>query len=286
MSIRHMSAVWESAPVTGTDLLVLLALADFAGADGSSWPSIATLAKRARASEPTVRRSVRALAQKGLIEVEHRPGYSSRYVVLPVSEPLPEPAPEPPTPATDATPINLIPLSSVTPPERGPLSQLRHPYQSDTPVIAVTPEPKELTHLASERDSDVGGHLSSPNADESRDDVERLCQHLADRVEANGSKRPTIGKEWRDAARLMLDRDGRTEQQIHAAIDWCQDDGFWRANVRSMPTLRKQYDQLRLKAQWQREQRQPRTNGTDDNIRALLNGHQTPQLLAIEGSSS
>ena len=82
-----------------------------------------------------------------------------------------------------------------------------------------------------------------------RGDVTRICSHLADSIEANGSKRPNITKDWRDAARLMLDRDGRTEQQVHTAIDWCQSDEFWRSNVLSMPTLRKQYDKLRLQAQ-------------------------------------
>lgn len=89
-----------------------------------------------------------------------------------------------------------------------------------------------------------------------REDVERLCIHLADRIEGNGSKRPTITQRWRDAARLMLDKDGRTEDQVHAAIDWCQDDEFWRTNILSMPTLRKQYDRLRLAAQ--REQQRSR----------------------------
>lgn len=82
-----------------------------------------------------------------------------------------------------------------------------------------------------------------------REDVERLCTHLADRVERNGSKRPTITRAWRDAARLMLDRDDRTEDQVHRAIDFCQDDPFWMANVLSMPKLRQQYDRLRLLAQ-------------------------------------
>jgi len=81
-----------------------------------------------------------------------------------------------------------------------------------------------------------------------RADVERLCAHLADRIEANGSKRPAITKRWRDSARLMLDRDGRTEQQVTTAIDWCQDSEFWRSNILSMPKLREKYDQLRLQA--------------------------------------
>jgi hypothetical protein len=82
-----------------------------------------------------------------------------------------------------------------------------------------------------------------------RDDVERVCEYLADWVVKNGSKRPTVTKKWRDAARLMLDRDGRTEEQVHKAIDWCQNDEFWRKNIMSMPKLREQFDRLRLAAQ-------------------------------------
>lgn len=82
-----------------------------------------------------------------------------------------------------------------------------------------------------------------------RPDVDRLCTLLADLVEANGSKRPTITKRWTDACRLMLDTDGRTEAQAEKAIRWCQADEFWRANVLSMPTLRDKFDQLRLAAQ-------------------------------------
>ncbi len=79
-------------------------------------------------------------------------------------------------------------------------------------------------------------------------DVERLCNRLADRIEANGSKRPEINKGWRDAARLMLDRDKRTEEQVARCIDWCQSDEFWRGNVLSMPKLREKYDQMRIQS--------------------------------------
>ncbi len=91
-------------------------------------------------------------------------------------------------------------------------------------------------------------HRRSLPAKPPRDDVDRLCDHLADRIEGNGSRRPAITQGWRDAARLLLDRDGRTETQVHTCIDWCQDDEFWRANILSMPKLRKQYEQLRLQA--------------------------------------
>jgi hypothetical protein len=97
-----------------------------------------------------------------------------------------------------------------------------------------------------------------------RGDVERLCAHLASRVEANGCKRPAVTAKWRDACRLMLDKDGRTEEQVHAAIDWCQDSEFWRANILSMPKLREKYDQLRMQAM-----RRPARNGADRNMEII-----------------
>lgn len=93
-----------------------------------------------------------------------------------------------------------------------------------------------------------------------RPDVDRLCDLLADEIEANGANRPTIGKKWHDAARLMLDRDGRTEAQVAAAIRWCQSDEFWRTNILSMPKLREQYERLRLAAE---RSRAPTTRRND-----------------------
>lgn len=85
------------------------------------------------------------------------------------------------------------------------------------------------------------------DASSSRDDVERLCQHLLTRVQENGAKRARVTKAWRDAARLLLDSDGYTEQQVAWLIDKATADEFWRANILSMPKLREKADQLRVK---------------------------------------
>ena len=121
--------------------------------------------------------------------------------------------------------------------------------------VASTPTRPDPTRPSISNEIEEG-HLptaAAPTAEappeSAREDVERICRHLADRIEGNGSKRPPIKQSWRDAARLMLDRDGRTEADVHAAIDWCQNDGFWRGNVMSLPKLREKYDQLRLQAQ-------------------------------------
>lgn len=83
---------------------------------------------------------------------------------------------------------------------------------------------------------------------EPREDVERLCLHLIERMVSNGYKRPPITLRWREATRRMLDTDGRTEAEIKGAIDWAHDSEFWRSNIKSMPKLREQYDTLRLQA--------------------------------------
>jgi hypothetical protein len=97
-----------------------------------------------------------------------------------------------------------------------------------------------------EEQSSSSSKTDSTNIEE-RADVESLCRQLADRVEANGSKRPSITAKWRDACRLLIDRDGRTVEQVEQVIDWSQADAFWRSNVLSMPKLREQFDQLTLK---------------------------------------
>ncbi|MDF1705036.1 MAG: hypothetical protein P1U38_09705 [Aeromicrobium sp.] len=87
--------------------------------------------------------------------------------------------------------------------------------------------------------------------DEARPEVEQLCNRLADHVVANSGKpekRPAITKAWRDAARLLLDRDNEPLDEVVVVLDWCQRDHFWHKNVPSMPTFRKQYDQLALKS--------------------------------------
>lgn len=120
-----------------------------------------------------------------------------------------------------------------------------------TPTPEPTPEGQNLDSQNGDGE-DLADELDDEPDDDpknDRDDINLVCRHLADRIEANGSKRPTIGKRWRDAARLMIDRDRRTVDQIVKAIDWCQDDEFWRINILSMPKLRKQYDRLRLAAQ-------------------------------------
>lgn len=130
------------------------------------------------------------------------------------------------------------------------------------------PAPSPAVHTSSARrdhhvrtvgslgDGDGDGELNtsmSESADaEPRPDVEEILDHLETRLHGNGSKVYPRGKKARDAIRLLIDNDHRTPEQIHHAIDWSQDDEFWRGVILSASKLREKYDQLRLAAQRKR----------------------------------
>ena len=70
MSIKVMTNVWDGFPAAGSELLMMLALADRCDEDGGRlWPSVMTLAKRCRVSESMARRILRRLEDKGYVAV-------------------------------------------------------------------------------------------------------------------------------------------------------------------------------------------------------------------------
>lgn len=109
---------------------------------------------------------------------------------------------------------------------------------------------------------------SAAAADEKtpRPEVEKLCNLLADRIEGNGSRRPSITKAWRDAARLLIDKDGYTPEQVAWVLNWSQSDEFWRTNILSMPKLRDKFDQLKLKARAETQPAPPRLSKRQQEI--------------------
>lgn len=87
-----------------------------------------------------------------------------------------------------------------------------------------------------------------------RTDVTRLCHLLAEMVRANDPKarvEPDDSK-WRDSMRLLLDKDGRSVDEVERAIRWALTDEFWRAIVLTPRKLRRNFDQV-----WQRMRATP-----------------------------
>ena len=175
------------------------------------------------------------------------------------------------------------------------------PAPEETPAAALvdTDEPAADTLEATVIDQDAGTSDTSdtpdtpdaPTPTRERPDVEAVCDHMADSVAARTGRRPRITKRWRDAARLMIDRDQRPTDQIHAAIEWVAQSDFWAANILGLPKLREKWDTIYLQAQREKhtqshrvtraEEFRARQRAKAEEIDAMW-AAQT-QMLAIEG---
>lgn len=129
--------------------------------------------------------------------------------------------------------------------------------------------------LGSSSRLDINSSSEPSSSDDAsrRPDVDHLCSLLYDRLTANGSK-ASINKQWRDSARLLLDRDHRPLDEALKLINWCQNHYFWHATIMSMPTFRKQYDKLRLQAQQE----------TGRHLKAVSGGYQPYQAPADDAA--
>lgn len=274
-----MPDVWEfmravrGSSLPASDRLILHTLASLADPSTNVipdrfTPSLTELARFTGLGRSTVARRLNVIEGDGWLKRDVPPARASwgskertRYALLV------------PVLVSTSPAVGLVDTDMSTP-KPAPDGDQSHSGTSPTAGPLNKEEPDMSTSgLVPERDrtSPAAGHVlrtsrtttttttSSPSAkprkakkpELHREDVERICTHLADRVQSNGSPRPEIGATWRREARLLLDekRDPPlTVDKVIALIDWCQDDTFWRCNVRSMPKFRAQYDALRLRA--------------------------------------
>jgi hypothetical protein len=69
MSIKVLGMVWKCSRAKCGDLLVALAIADFADDEGNAYPSIATLSKKSRLSDRQVKRAIKNLEILGELRI-------------------------------------------------------------------------------------------------------------------------------------------------------------------------------------------------------------------------
>jgi hypothetical protein len=250
LAISVSTWVWEHSQSRHGARLVLLRIADgMRTENGWTWPSVEELRRKANLTERAVRAAIGELEALGELEVQRNtgPGGCNRYRVLPY-------------PCKDCRCIFCTPPEKIAPPQS---SQVDGQEGAD---FAGADSSGGANISAGGADFAPGTvknrkrSSSKKNAGEpQRDDVDRICAHLVERIVANGSKKPEITETWKREARLLLDADKRTEQQVHDAIDWCQSNPFWCGKVMSMQKLRQKYDQLRLEAKAERD----KLNGTN-----------------------
>ena len=226
MSIRLMTQVWElDLPLA--DKMVLLVIADHASDDGTnSYPSVGTIARKSSMSARNVQRCLSRLEGQGLVSIQRQQGGPSYY----------DPSRRP-----NAYTINGATLSHLIV-ERGDIQSPRGVTGTTIPPDLQSPKP-------SIEPSEEPSISNVPNKySEIWGTAEDLANYLADKIEGNGSKRPTVSHDWILTMCRLIDIDQRTPDQVRGAIDWCQADDFWSSNILSPMALRKQYERLRLQA--------------------------------------
>jgi hypothetical protein len=99
------------------------------------------------------------------------------------------------------------------------------------------------------------------------DEIIQLSNLLAELIESNGVKKPSVTNKWHQEMEKLHRIDEYSYEQIEKTIRWAQNDSFWRSNILSPAKLRKQFGALQL-----------RMNGGNDS-RRLTNINQGLDLI-------
>ncbi len=74
-----MTLVWENSSASGTELLLMLAIADFANDDGEAYPGITRLSRKCRVSKSSVQRAIKSCIENGELSVYYNNGIETGH---------------------------------------------------------------------------------------------------------------------------------------------------------------------------------------------------------------
>jgi hypothetical protein len=237
----------------------MLAIADACNdADGTgAWMSNAALRAKTNLSERSVQAAVKGCEMLGELKVERNAGRGgvNRFIVVMGEK------------------VQILRGADSAGVRKDEASEASTAKGAESAGKAATGKGAESapgtvsTKNSSTKSSDnSSGTKRSKEAELPRDDVERVCNFLAEWRVKLGCVRPTITKKWRTEARLMIDKDGRSLEDIKEITSWSQRHHFWQANIQSMPKLREQFDTLRLQKKSQEDRdTQPRSGRRPNN---------------------
>ena len=262
-----MTRVWE-LDLGHAQQAVLLSMADHANDEGAEvFPSTGLIAWKSGYSKRQVQRIIDGMEECGLLErVAEAHGwraveYRINFGVVPVKEPY-EPSRkgrgdrttpqecqgDAPEGRQDDAPVSAANSAEMSPPgatfatgrgDTAMSSQGRHSCVTQNHHEPSKEPPKEPS---SEKES-------TPSL-LSRGELVELSNRLADEIRRRDGKAKVRPKTvaWLDPLRLLLDRDGRSVQEVEGVIDWCLADEFEHRVVLSPSKLRARFDELALKA--------------------------------------
>lgn len=199
-----MSHVWATSTQTGGNLLLLLALADYANDRGECWPSVDTLARKARVTDRHARRILRELVDAGEIEIREGGG-RNRVNVYRIRN------------ASERNPDKMSGVETLTPASETLTNQARNPDAHVSQTIMNHQEPSRTAAKASAASAAFVSWF-----------VE-----LLERTGATGAVlRPSTRAAWVDAYEQLV-ASGETDATIRQACENARGDSFWRTRFLS-----------------------------------------------------
>jgi hypothetical protein len=264
MAVEVITWVFSHSRSKNGERLVMLAVADACNSpDGTgAWLSNAALMAKTNLSERAVQAAVKACELLGELKVERNAGRGgvNRFAVV-MAEKVQNLHPADSAGVTDDYPAESAPFTETEEPQATDRKGAESAGGLDPRNPAESAPGTVSTKNSSTKSSVKTSTTKRIKKDEpEREDVTRICNFLAEWRVKLGCPRPTITEKWRTEARLMIDKDGRSLDEIKDIIRWSQRHHFWKANIQSIPKLREQYDTLRLQRDAQADRdKQPRS---------------------------
>jgi phage replication O-like protein O len=153
----------------------------------------------------------------------------------------------------------IVPIKGLSSPNKGTIPATKYSFQKDYDLWVVSPNKGTSPNI---------GNLGSPNIGTYKRNIVfketippssdglNLSQLLSGLILKNNPSNRELSNEkikntipkWALEIDKILRIDKRPAAEIRMVIEWSQADSFWRTNILSASSLRKQYDKLKLRA--------------------------------------
>ena len=248
MSAEALTWAWH-VDLPSSQKIIVLALSNYADQDASCYPGHERLSQMTGMSVRSVGRNLRELEEMGVFTKERRArkngsGRTSDRYYLDLSWKAQNDGNRSECPVEPNRPDCQVEQHF------NRTNDAVSTGQNDQGYISEPIDTLNHKNMSEPHDSDAA--IEPEIVDEAEETQDRLLTALDDAVEANGFKRPSRTKANQRAMRLLLTKDGYTEQQVAWMIAWATDHHFWYKNIRSAEKLRQQFDRLVVEAKEQR----------------------------------
>jgi len=153
--------------------------------------------------------------------------------------PLREPSESPPRPLEEVSEGSPSPLKD---PKENSLSPLRGPQEKEKEK--EKDKDLEKDKEKEEEEEDARAHENAKYIPLAEKLIGRISQNDPDHFKNKNAEK--IALTWANDIRLLVERDGRSPTLVEKVIDWCQSDTFWKTNILSAGSLRKQFAKLMM----------------------------------------